>query len=142
MPFNLPRVSRVALGVQYSLLTAAGTLLLIHPTQLLQNAIGAVVLIWAIFLVVGGVFSLAGTLTRTWIGEFLGLILLFTANVVWGGALITYAYSNPGPRTSAYYGMALLAWAAGLLYRWGEIRGRVRDVAAVQREKKRRRPRG
>lgn len=133
MPFSAPRISQVALGIQYAGLAGAGTWLLADPSQLLQLALGVVVYGWAAFLVLGGTLCLVGTLTKIWIGEYLGLILLFFANIIWGGALI-YATSAMGyPSSSAKYGTVLIAWAFGFIYRWGEIHRRVRDAARIQR---------
>jgi hypothetical protein len=126
MPFVMPRISRIALSVQYGLLAAAGTWLMTDPSQLLETTMGQIVYGWAAFLVVGGSLSLVSTLTKIWAGEFLGLILLVFANLMWGGALL----NNGG--NSQRYGLVLIAWAFGFVFRWGEIVGKVRKAVSAE----------
>lgn len=143
MPFNVPRASKAALGVMYSGLALAGVWFLVEPSQLLHTGMGTVVYGWAMFLVAGSTLCLAGIVTRLWIGEFTGLVLLLFGNLAWAAVLIGAATTPGASTTSAKYGLVLIALSSGAFaYRWGEIRDKVRDAAAVERHKRRRRGRG
>ena len=121
---------RGVLATQYAGLTTAGTLMLLSPSVLLQSTMGAIIYTWAAFLVLGGTLCLVGTLTRLWIGEFTGLTLLMTANLVWSVALIRAG------DTSAKYGIVLLAWMFGLLYREIVIFDKARKAAHAGRDRR------
>lgn len=128
----LPELTRLARGIQYAALTFAGLGLLATPTQLLQTTMGQFVYGWAAFLVLGGTLCTLGTATKIWAGEFTGLILLMTANWVWGGALI-----NSGSNNSAKYGLVLVAWGFGLLARELQILEKIRKAAGVEKQRRR-----
>lgn len=139
MPFSAPRPARVALGVAYSGLAGAGAWFVAEPSGLLESAMGTTIYGWALFLVIGGVLCLVGTLTKLWIGEFLGLVLLWFGNFAWAVVLVGSAFSPTAGNTSAKYGLTLLSLSmAAFAYRWFEIREKVRDAAAIQRRKARR----
>lgn len=135
MPYFLPRAARGALGIQYGLLAGAGGWLMSGPTTMLKTAMGQVVYGWAAFLLVGGILCMVGVVTRIWLGEFTGLVLLFFANCMWGGVLVWQDWHTPGPGTSAKYGMALFAWAFGFAYRWLEIRRKVRRAVEAEQDR-------
>jgi hypothetical protein len=138
MPFTAPRISRVSLGIGYALLTGAGTWFLIEPSQLLHSQMGTVVYGWAVFLVLGGMLCLVGILTKVWIGEFTGLVLLFFGNLAWATVLIGAAQAPRASNTSAKYGLVLIAFAlCAFAYRWGEIRTKIKQAADVQKNQKR-----
>lgn len=139
MPFSSPPVARWLLGIGYAGLAIAGVAFLAEPSQLLHKEMGTVVYGWAAFLVVGGILCLAGTLTRLWIGEFTGLILLFFGNFAWGVVLVgssTSTNSNP-----AKYGVVLVSLAlCAFAYRWGEIWEKVGRVARRNKAKRKGEP--
>lgn len=138
MPFSAPRISRIALGLGYALLTSAGAWFLIEPSQLLHSQMGTVVYGWAVFLVFGGMLCLVGTLTKLWVGEFTGLVLLFFGNIAWATVLIGAAQAPKASSTSAKYGLVLIAFAlCAFAYRWGEIWNKIRQAAAVQKHQRR-----
>lgn len=121
---------RIALGLQYTGLATAGTLMLLEPSTLLRNTMGTVIYMWAAFLVAGGTLCLLGTVTRLWIGEFSGIVLLITANLIWGIALMRAG------DTSARYGVVLLAWIFGFLAREFVIFDKVRKGARAGRDRR------
>lgn len=131
----LPLLTRIARGIQYLGLTAAGVGLLSTPTLLLKSTLGTVVYGWAAFLTLGGTLCLLGTVTKVWAGEFTGLTLLITANAVWGGALIGVGGN------SAKYGTVLVAWAFGLVARELQIIEKVRGAAGAEKQRRRARRR-
>jgi hypothetical protein len=139
VPFSAPPLSRVALAASYTGLTLTGLWFITEPSSLLATAMGTTIYVWALFLIVGGVLCLVGTITRLWIGEFTGLTLLFFGNAAWAFVLIGLAFSPQANNTSAKYGLALLSLSlSAFAYRWGEIREKVRGAAAVGKEKRRR----
>lgn len=138
MPFSAPRFSRVVLGAGYALLTGAGTWFLAEPSALLQTQMGQVVYGWSLFLVIGGMLCLVGTVTKLWIGEFTGLILLFFGNLAWSAVLIAAATAPNASNASAKYGVVLIALSmCAFAYRWGEIGRKIKEAAVVQRKQKR-----
>ena len=140
MPFAIPRGSRIALGTSYAGLTTAGVWFASAPSALLQSTMGALVYGWAIFLLVGGTLCLVGILTRLWIGEFTGLVLLFFGNAAWACALVGVAFSPGASSTSAKYGLVLLSLSfAAFAVRWFQIREKVSTAAEGERHKRRRR---
>lgn len=121
---------RVVLAIQYAGLAIAGTSMLMAPSVLLRSTMGTVIYAWAAFLVAGGTLCLIGTITRLWIGEFTGLTLLMTANLVWAVALIRAG------ENSAKYGIVLLAWVFGLMYREIVIFDKARKAAHAGRDRR------
>jgi hypothetical protein len=143
VPFSAPPLSRMALAASYTGLTLTGLWFITEPSSLLATAMGTTVYVWSLFLIVGGVLCLVGTVTRLWIGEFTGLTLLFFGNAAWACVLIGLGFSPQASSTSAKYGLALLSLSlSAFAYRWGEIREKVRGAAAVGKEKRRRGRRG
>lgn len=142
MPFSAPRPARIALGASYSGLAAAGAWFVAEPSGLLQSSMGTVIYGWALFLVIGGLLCLVGTVTKLWIGEFTGLVLLWFGNFAWAVVLVGAAFSPTAGNTSAKYGLTLLSLSmAAFAYRWLEIREKVRSAAAIERHKAKRRRR-
>lgn len=142
MPFSAPPFSRVALASSYTGLTLTGLWFITEPSSLLATAMGTTIYVWALFLIIGGILCLVGTITKLWIGEFGGLILLFTGNAAWALVLMGIAFSPNTGNTSAKYGLALLSLSlSAFAYRWGEIREKVRNAASAGKEKRRRRGR-
>lgn len=139
MPFSAPKLSQSALGLGYAGLTGAGVWFITEPSQLLQTGMGTTVYIWAVFLVFGGVLCLVGTMTKLWIGEFTGLILLFFGNLAWASVLAGASVTS-GNTTSAKYGIVLVSLAmCAFAYRWGQIREKVRTAAGGGKTKRTRR---
>jgi hypothetical protein len=92
---------------------------------------GTVVYAWAAFMALGGTLCFLSVLTKIWIGEYTGLVLLATGHVVWGGVLL-----GTGQSTSQRYGIALMAWVGGYAFRWWTIREKARRGARVARERR------
>lgn len=134
MPFSAPRLSRAVLGIGYAGLITSGLWFVAEPSQLLHSQMGTVIYGWAAFLVIGGTLCLLGTLTKLWIGEFTGLVLLFFGNLAWAVVLIGASAGPARDNTSAKYGVVLISLAlCAFAYRWGEIRRKVKDAAEPHR---------
>lgn len=127
----LPLLTRIARGIQYGALAGAGVSLMTTPTETLETALGQVVYGWAAFLVLGGILCTLGTVTKIWAGEFTGLILLITANWIWGGALVGVGGN------AAKYGVVFVAWGFGLLARELQILEKVRSAAGAEKQRRR-----
>jgi hypothetical protein len=137
VPFSMPKLSQSALGIGYTGLTVAGAWFIAEPSQLLQSGMGTAVYVWAFFLAFGGMFCLVGTLTKIWLGEFAGLVLLWFGNFAWGVVLVGAATTPGASSASAKYGIVLASLAmCGFAYRWGEIREKVSSAAGTGRRKR------
>lgn len=137
MPFSAPRLSRAVLGLGYAGLASAGLWFVSAPSQLLHSQMGTVVYGWAAFLVLGGTLCLLGTVTKLWIGEFTGLVLLFFGNIAWAFVLIGASAGPARDNTSAKYGIVLISLAmCAFAYRWGEIRRKVKEAAEPRRRER------
>ncbi|WP_319460097.1 hypothetical protein [Micromonospora sp. RTP1Z1] len=119
MPSQPRRWSRLA---GYAMMTAAGVGAAAVPTPSVVDATGPLVYLWAGFLVLGGLLSAYGAATDRWIGEHVGLPLLWAAFGVY--AVILASLLAPA---SVVASLALAAFGLLLYGRW-------RDVAAVRRE--------
>jgi hypothetical protein len=132
----------VALGSSYAGLTVTGLWFITEPSSLLATAMGTTIYVWSLFLIIGGVLCLVGTVTKLWIGEFTGLTLLFFGNAAWACVLMGLSFAPQATNTSAKYGLALLSLSlSAFAYRWGEIREKVREAASDGKAKRRRRGR-
>ncbi|MET7949210.1 hypothetical protein [Micromonospora sp. NPDC005324] len=119
MPAQPKRWSRVA---GYTLMAAAGVGAALVPTPSVEKSTGPLVYLWALFLVGGGVLAAYGAVSDRWIGEHLGLPLLWAAFTVY--SLVLAAVQSPAGIVAS---LALGAFALLLFGRW-------RDVGAVRRE--------
>lgn len=106
----------------YIMMAAAGVGAAAVPTPSVEDATGPLVYLWAAFLAVGGLLSAYGAATDRWIGEHVGLPLLWAAFGVYAVILASVLV----PRSIV---ASLALGAFGLL-----LYGRWRDVAAVRRE--------
>ncbi|GGM14393.1 hypothetical protein GCM10012279_35620 [Micromonospora yangpuensis] len=104
------------------MMAAAGIGAAAYPTPSVRDATGPLVYLWATFLVIGGLLAAYGAVTDRWIGEHLGLPLLWAAHGVY--AVVLAAALAPA---SAVASLAIGAFALLLFGRW-------RDVATVRRE--------
>ena len=97
-------------ALAYALFTAAGALFIASPQ--LGATYGTFGDTMAAFMVIGGLFSLAGSLTRRWIGEFVGTPLLAVGLAVLG--LLTWKASHDQAVWLAYGNLVLL-WGLALM---------------------------
>ncbi len=132
IPRHPPPRRRLLYTAAYALMAAAGVAAFFFPARSVQSATGpldALIVLWSIFLVVGGAASALGSFTDRWLGEYVGLPLLAAVFGVYGvGAL---ALARPGMWTVLAGGFAFLAIALVFMGRWAEV-GRVRVEAAKQ----------
>ncbi|MFI7072040.1 hypothetical protein [Micromonospora sediminicola] len=117
-----PQPRRWSRFAGYAMMAAAGVGAALVPTPSVQEATGPLVYLWAGFLTVGGLLSAYGAATDRWIGEHIGLPLLWAAFGVY--ALILASLLAPA---SVVASLALAAFALLLFGRW-------RDVVAIRRE--------
>lgn len=118
--------------VGYLLMAAAGVCAVIWPTRSVEeatNRLDALILLWAGFLLVGGLLSAYGALTDRWFGEYTGLPLLAVVFVVYGIGALTLGPSSGW--TSVAGGMVFLGVSCLLLGRWRET-FLLRRAAAAQ----------
>lgn len=110
-----------ARGVGYALFVTAGVVGTIFGPLSLVAVMGPdAAAIWGLWLTLGGVACLLGVLTGTWVGEFVGMPLLWSALIGYAYAVGKYTDSPLGEwRWGA--GALLLAVCAGLLDRWLDV---------------------
>ena len=97
-------------ALAYASFTAAGALFIISPQ--LGATYGTFGDTMAAFLVIGGLLSLAGSLTRRWAGEFVGTPLLAVGSAVLG--LLTWKATHEQAFWLAYGNLVLL-WGLALM---------------------------
>ncbi|TCB97589.1 hypothetical protein E0H26_11775 [Micromonospora zingiberis] len=119
MPSQPRRWSRVA---GYTMMSGAGLGAAAYPTPSVQDATGRLVYLWAAFLAMGGALAAFGAATDRWIGEHLGLPLLWAAFGVYAVVLASALAPASVVASLALGGFALLLF------------GRWRDVGAVRVE--------
>lgn len=127
-----PPRRRLLYTAAYALMAAAGVFAFFFPARSVQSATGpldALLVLWSVFLFVGGVTSALGSYTDRWLGEYTGLPLLASVFGVYGlGAL---ALARPGAWTVLAGGFAFLGIALVFMGRWAEV-AHVRAEAAKQ----------
>lgn len=73
---NHGNVFRIARGVKYGAFSIAAVVSLFYPSAVISatfESLYSFVYIWSGLLLVGSLSSLAGILTKTWVGEYVGL---------------------------------------------------------------------
>lgn len=119
---------RVARILGYTLFALGGLAAIIWPSPAVARATGWLVYVWAAWLVLGGSCSMIGAVTDRWLGEYVGLPLLFSAFGVYGAVV-----ASSGRLASSAGAMVLVAIALILGARWQDI-GWVRREAARSAE--------
>lgn len=107
---------RHLLVLSYVLLAAAGAAALPWASPAVSRAGELFAIVWAAFLLVGGVLAAVAAVRRSWLGEFVGLPLLICVWTVYGlaaGAAVVQGRLSALPGATG-----LLAVAALLGWRW------------------------
>lgn len=114
----------------YGCLTGAGVMTVLFPSDLVEEQVGFVVVqIWSFFLVVSSLTAFYGAVTDRWIGEYVALPLLFTVMFLYGCSALLGAGLEPSPLFA--YGLVVIAFSAGLVARWQDVR-EVKRAAVIQ----------
>ncbi len=124
MPATGVHHRRFVYALGYLMMSAAGVCAGVWPSPSVTSAAESsrvLLYTWDLVLLVGGITAAWGVASERWIGEYIGLPLLFAVFAVYGVA--SYATGRP---TAAAAGSAFIAVALLLVGRWG-------DVAAVRR---------
>lgn len=125
---------RLGLTVAYVLFALSGCAILVSPNAV--AVYGGVSTAFAVFMVVGGSTSAAGTYTRRWIGEFTGLPLLASAFAAYG--VSTYAVNaNTLPYVALANALFLWGVTAFALARWRVSLAAFRLVLGLAHREKR-----
>lgn len=112
---------RVARIVMYALLTAAGTLTLLFPSEVVRDQVGSLVsYAWGACFALSSAGALFGTLLDRWLGEYTFLPLLFTVLFFYGSAAVIGSDSDSLPRLA--FGLLIIGFSAGLVARWQDVR--------------------
>ena len=106
---------RIVASLSYLLFTASGILLVLSAKLALIYGTTAEVMAW--FMAVGGVACSWGSISRRWVGEFVGLPLLGTAMMVLG-LLIWMTSAAHAPFIALGNAFLLFAVAGIMLTRW------------------------
>lgn len=119
---TVSRPRRVVRVVSYVMMAAAGGLSFAIPVSSIEATTGGLVYFWAAFLLLGGILSAWGSTTDRWIGELLGLPLIFTANAVYF-VVLGLAFTVRGAVASLVLG----GFAMSQFARW-------QDVSTIRQE--------
>jgi hypothetical protein len=122
-----PRGQRVALAVFSLLVSLAGPLAVAYPPPSMAETVGPGTAVWwGVYVLAGGLLCLAATIFRAWILEYLGIPLVMSALVFYGGVVLRTTGNVPGRWTGA---VLLLAFPALLAARWWIVHQLARHVA-------------
>lgn len=123
---------RVARVLAYSLWVIAGILLTASPSEIIAgNTSGYIVYVWAIFMMVGGIFSFIGAATDRWIGEYTGLPLVISTLWLYGGILTVASFTGEFSYVRLAIGLLFVSFGLKALGRWQDIR----DLVKAHRER-------
>lgn len=104
-------------------MAAAGVAAVVWPAPSVATATNGIAFLlytWDAFLLIGGLLSLFGAFTDRWVGESLGLPLLFAVFATYGVAAFAAAYASGHPSSLAG-GFALSSIAFMIAGRWREV---------------------
>lgn len=113
------RTARIA---GYVMMACGGGVAFAIPAGSIQASAGALVYLWATFLLLGGVMCAAGALTDRWLGELVGLPLISSAFGVYCVVLGLRGGANGTAAALAFGAIALILMA------------RHQDITVVRRE--------
>lgn len=118
----------------YSVFWIVGVVMFISPSGVVQGQMGEWIVVWALMLGVGGIFSTIGMITRLWAGEALGLPPLAFGSAMWG-----VAYLREVPLTSGRFAVGAVLVGVGSLFfaRWLEVNKLGSDATKVAEQEKR-----
>lgn len=119
-------------AASYGAMATAGVCSLVWPAPAVSrvtNGAAALITVWAAMLIAGGLFGLAGAVSRRWLGEFAGLPLLIAVFLVYG--IGAFANGVPASRAGAF---ALTAIGSLFAARWLEVNGIRRTAVADGRK--------
>lgn len=119
--FEYPsRSRRLARVLAYFLWAVSGIILISNPSGLINTSLtGAIVYVWSIFIMLGGISSFLGSITDRWIGEYVGLPMVISSVWLYGGLFIfagTFTY------VKLAVGLLFISFGLKALGRWQDIR--------------------
>lgn len=117
-----PPLTRRGQVAAYLLFAGAGATAGIFSSPSVETTASnrALVALWVVFLVAGGLSSAGGRLMSRWAGEFVGLPLLGTAFLIYTVSIL-YTTVTSGRYTGFPAGLALAAIFALVATRWFEV---------------------
>ena len=117
-----PRIITAATSAYWALVIAIGVAALITPPETIAHNVGTTLtLVWAAFLLVGGVLGCVGCLLGWWWIERAGMIGAATGTLIYLTVVMILHFQGPEPRLVGAGFIALSLFA--LLVRWFRIRG-------------------
>lgn len=117
-----PKIVTAAMGGTWLIILAIGTAALFTPPMTITHELGgALTVLWAILLLLGGAFGLIGCLPGWWWVERAGIYLAATGMLVYLIVVLSLHYTQPGSRlVQAGF---ILAAVSSMVVRWLRIRG-------------------
>lgn len=117
-----PPAARRAQTVAYLLFAGAGATAAVWPSPSVKSTTGshALLAVWVVFLLAGGVTSGVGRSAGRWVGEFVGIPLLGAAFAIYSVSAVYFTIST-GQYTGITAGLALGAIFWLLAARWSEV---------------------
>jgi hypothetical protein len=116
-----PKWRRGVRFAKYLMLLLAGGIAFATPSAVLTSVIGLMVYAWATFLFVGGALCLLGVVTDWWIGEFVGIIPIFTAMFMFGVVFLSTGLEGGANPSRIVFGLVFFSFAAFLIARWIDV---------------------
>lgn len=114
-------VRRIGRVIMYFLLTGAGVMTTLYPSDIVKAQVGGnVVVAWSVAMTISAAICLYGAITDRWIGEYTALPLLGSVLGLYGFSVILASDSDSLPRFA--FGLIVLSYASGLAARWKDVR--------------------
>ena len=117
-----PRMITALTSAYWSMVTCIGVAALVTPPETIDYNVGATLtLVWAVFLLLGGILGVVGCLLGWWWVERAGMISAGTGTVIYLSVVMILHFQGPEPRLvgAGFISLTLFAFVV----RWFHIRG-------------------
>jgi len=117
-----PRTITALTSAYWAMVAGVGVAALVTPPETIAHNVGATLtMVWAAFLLLGGVLGFVGCLPGWWWVERAGMIATATGTLIYLTVVMILHFQGPEPRLVGAGFIALSLFA--LIVRWFRIRG-------------------